>query len=188
MAKVNKSKVSKTKVTKAKVSKSAKGAKSKASPAKALKKIKLAPKQSKPNKTKSSVDSKSSRPSKPKSGSGADKATQAKAELFKGRTQTKLQSSVLTPIEDRIIVMVSSAEKVTAGGIIIPETAQVSGNLRGVVVAVGKGKRNKKGAVRPLDVKKGDEVLFSEFVGTKTDLDGQEVCILRESEILGCVE
>jgi chaperonin GroES len=97
-------------------------------------------------------------------------------------------SNNLTPLEDRIIVKVSNAEKVTAGGIIIPETAQVSGNLRGVVVAVGKGKRNKKGVVRPLDVKKGDEVLFSEFVGTKTDLGGQEVCILRESEILGRVE
>ncbi len=184
MAKAKKSKVSKTKVSKTKVTKS-KGSKTqvsktKVSAVKAVKKVNAAPKQKKSIKAKAAVVSKPQKTSNVKKASVAVKTSPTKSLIA--------VSNNLTPLEDRIIVKVSMVEKVTAGGIIIPETAQVSGNLRGVVVAVGKGKRNKKGVVRPLDVKKGDEVLFSEFVGTKTDLGGQEVCILRESEILGRVE
>lgn len=94
----------------------------------------------------------------------------------------------LTPLDDRLLVEIEKGEKRTAGGLYIPDTAVVSGNLQGKVVAAGPGHKNKKGKIRPMDVKTGDTVVFSEFVGTKLNLMGFDVQLLRESEILGIVE
>ncbi|KYG67456.1 hypothetical protein AZI86_03635 [Bdellovibrio bacteriovorus] len=76
----------------------------------------------------------------------------------------------------------------TAGGLYIPDTvADVSGNLQGHVVAVGRGHLGKKGHVRPMDVKVGDKIVFSEFAGTKITIQNQNLIILREGDVLGVV-
>ncbi len=95
----------------------------------------------------------------------------------------------LTPLDDRLIVEIASAERMTAGGLYIPDSASdLSGNFQGTVLVAGRGHRDPKGRVRPMDVKSGDSVLFSEFSGSKINLLGKEVLILRESEILGIVD
>ena len=96
--------------------------------------------------------------------------------------------SLLQPLDDRIVIQIKNFEKRTAGGLYIPETADVSGNFQGTVLAVGQGHKNKKGKLRPMDVKPGDEVLFDQHAGSKLTLNGEEVRILRESEVLGIVE
>jgi len=95
-------------------------------------------------------------------------------------------SDILTPLDDRLIVTLAAKEKMTAGGLYIPDTVQSSeAHRQGVVVCVGRGHRNKKGQVRPLDVKTGDQVLFSDYSGDKIEFQGQTAYILRESEIVG---
>jgi len=97
-------------------------------------------------------------------------------------------SGFVTPLDDRLMVQLTGAEKMTAGGLYIPDTvADVSGNLQGMVVSVGRGHRNKKGHVRPMDLRVGDKVLFSEYAGTKLKIQNQDVLILRESDVLGVV-
>lgn len=97
-------------------------------------------------------------------------------------------SNFVTPLDDRLMVQLTGAEKMTAGGLYIPDTvADVSGNLQGFVVSVGRGHRNRKGQVRPMDLKVGDKVLFSEYAGTKLKIQDQDVLILRESDVLGVV-
>ena len=94
----------------------------------------------------------------------------------------------LTPLDDRLIVETAAGEKMTAGGLYIPDTAAgTSGNFKGLVLVAGRGHRDDKGKVHPMDVQAGDTVLFSEHSGAKMDLLGKEVRILRESEILGIV-
>lgn len=94
----------------------------------------------------------------------------------------------LTPLDDRLLVKVSDMERKTAGGLYIPDTvADVSGNLEGVVIAAGRGHRDNKGRLRPLDVKVGDRVIFSSYTGNKIELQGQSVVILREAEVMGVV-
>ncbi len=94
----------------------------------------------------------------------------------------------LTPLDDRLIIEISSGEKMTAGGLYIPDTVtDTSGNYKGLVLVAGRGHRDEKGKIHPMDVKAGDTVLFSEFTGAKMDLMGKEVRILRETEILGIV-
>ena len=93
----------------------------------------------------------------------------------------------LRPMHDRIIVKRLEEETKTAGGIFIPETAKEKPQ-RGEVVAVGKGKVTEDGKVLPLDVKKGDQVLFGKYAGTDVKIDGQEYLIMREDDILGVVE
>ncbi len=105
--------------------------------------------------------------------------------VFKTATLARLD---LHPLADRVLVQVEAGEKMTAGGLYIPDTASITGNLKGRVLAAGHGGRNKKGQLRPLDVKAGDTVLFSEYVGEKISIDGQDVHVLRESEILGIIE
>lgn len=95
---------------------------------------------------------------------------------------------VFNPLSDRVVARVKVGEKKTAGGLYIPDTAEVSGNLEAQVLAVGKGFKNKKGQIRPMDVRKGDSVLFAEFSGTQVNIEGQDVVILRESEVLGIIE
>ena len=103
-------------------------------------------------------------------------------------SQKSLDQLGLNPLADRLIVKIDVAEKRTAGGLYIPDTAQVSGNYRGQVLAVGRGSTSKKGFFRPMDVRAGDEILFSEYAGSKMTIDGFDVLILRETDVLGVVE
>jgi|TARA_B110001454_G_C12341512_1_gene276217 chaperonin GroES len=91
------------------------------------------------------------------------------------------------PLHDRVVVSRFSEETKTAGGIILPDTAQEKPS-EGTIVAVGNGIRGEDGSITPLDVKKGDHVLFGKFGGTEIKVDGEELMILRESDILGIIE
>ena len=91
------------------------------------------------------------------------------------------------PVHDRVLVRRVGEEEKTAGGIIIPDTAQEKPS-EGKVVAVGSGVRADDGSIRKLDVKAGDRVLFGKFGGTDVKVDGEDLIILRESDILGIVE
>lgn len=97
-------------------------------------------------------------------------------------------ANILTPLDDRVILEMSAHERRTAGGLIIPDTVSMSGNFQGKVVVVGRGHRDNKGRLRPMDVKAGDTVVFSEFSGSKIEVMGTELKILRESEILGILD
>jgi chaperonin GroES len=93
----------------------------------------------------------------------------------------------IRPLQDRVIVRRLEEEELTEGGIIIPDTAKEK-PMEGRVIAVGKGKVLEGGKVVPLDVKKGDRVLFSKYAGTEVKLEGEEHLIMREDDILGIVE
>jgi len=93
----------------------------------------------------------------------------------------------LKPLQDRVIIKRLSSEEKTAGGIIIPETAKEK-PLEGKVVAVGPGKKSDDGKALGMDVKKGDVVLFGKYSGTEVKVDGEELIILREDDILAIVE
>jgi len=93
----------------------------------------------------------------------------------------------IRPLQDRIIVQRIEEEEKTAGGIIIPDTAKEKPQI-GKVIAVGKGKKTEDGKVLPMDVKKGDKVLFSKYSGTEVKLEGDEYLIMKEDDILGIVE
>ncbi len=93
----------------------------------------------------------------------------------------------IRPLQDRIIVKRVEEEEKTKGGIIIPDTAKEK-PLEGKVIAVGNGKVQEDGKVRPLDVKAGDRILFSKYAGTEIKIDGEEHLILREDDILGVIE
>jgi chaperonin GroES len=91
------------------------------------------------------------------------------------------------PLYDRILVRRVAEEEKTRGGIIIPDTAKEKPS-EGEVVAVGSGKVNEKGQLRPLEVKAGDRILFGKYSGNEIKLEGVEHIILREDEILGVIE
>jgi len=91
------------------------------------------------------------------------------------------------PLQDRILIKRLDKEEKTAGGIIIPDTAKEKPQ-EGEVVAVGNGKRLDDGKVHPLDVKKGDRILFGKYSGSEIKIDGVEHLILREDEVLGILE
>ena len=91
------------------------------------------------------------------------------------------------PLHDRILVKRLDNEETTVGGIIIPDTAKEKPQ-EAEVVAVGNGKRLEDGTVQPLDVKKGDRILFGKYAGSEIKVDGEEHLILREDEILGVIE
>jgi chaperonin GroES len=93
----------------------------------------------------------------------------------------------LRPLQDRIIVKRLEEETMTAGGIFIPETAKEKPQ-KGEVIAVGKGKKTEDGKVIPVDVKKGDKVLFGKYAGTEIKIEGEEFLIMREDDILGIME
>ncbi|MBI5164619.1 MAG: co-chaperone GroES [Magnetospirillum sp.] len=88
------------------------------------------------------------------------------------------------PLHDRVLVKRLDAEEKTAGGIIIPDTAKEK-PMQGEVVAVGSGVRGEDGKIVALDVKAGDRILFGKWSGTEVKLDGQELLIMKESDILG---
>jgi chaperonin GroES len=91
------------------------------------------------------------------------------------------------PLHDRVVVRRITAEEKTAGGIIIPDTAKEK-PMEGEVVAVGPGARNEQGQLVTLDVKVGDRVLFGKWSGTEVKLDGEELLIMKESDIMGIIE
>lgn len=93
----------------------------------------------------------------------------------------------IRPLQDRILVKRLDEEEKTAGGIIIPDSAKEKPQ-EGVVIAAGGGKVREDGTVQPLDVKKGDKVLFSKYAGTEVNLDGEEHLIIREDDVLGVLE
>jgi chaperonin GroES len=90
----------------------------------------------------------------------------------------------LTPLHDRILVKRIEESETTRGGIIIPDSAKDKPQ-EGEVIAVGKGKSNEEGKIRPLDVKEGDRILFGKYSGTEIKIDGDEFIIMREEEVLG---
>ena len=90
------------------------------------------------------------------------------------------------PLHDRIVVKRLDAEEKTAGGIIIPDTAKEK-PMEGEVIAVGPGARNEAGALVPLDVKAGDKILFGKWSGTEVKLGGEELLIMKESDIMGII-
>ena len=90
------------------------------------------------------------------------------------------------PLHDRVLVRRVEAEEKTAGGIIIPDTAKEKPQ-EGEVVAVGSGTRSDEGKVTPLDVKAGDRILFGKWSGTEVRIDGQDLLIMKESDIMGIV-
>lgn len=90
------------------------------------------------------------------------------------------------PLHDRVLVRRVEAETKTAGGIIIPDTAKDK-PMEGEIVAVGAGHINDNGDVRPLDVKTGDKVIFSKWAGTEITIDGEELMVMKESDIIGVI-
>ena len=90
------------------------------------------------------------------------------------------------PLHDRVLVRRIEADSKTAGGIIIPDSAQEKPS-EGEIVAVGNGARNEQGQVHPLEVKAGDRVLFGKWSGTEVKLDGEDLLIMKESDIMGIV-
>ena len=91
------------------------------------------------------------------------------------------------PLHDRVVVTRIDADNKTAGGIIIPDTAKEK-PTEGEVVAVGPGGRDENGKLIPIDLKKGDRVLFGKWSGTEVKLDGVEYLIMKESDIMGVIE
>ena len=91
------------------------------------------------------------------------------------------------PLQDRVVVRRIQEEEKTPGGIIIPDTAKEKPS-EGEVIAVGPGARNDKGDIVPVEVKAGDRVLFGKWSGTEIKLDGQELLIMKESDIMGVIE
>ncbi len=91
------------------------------------------------------------------------------------------------PLHDRIVVRRITAEEKTAGGIIIPDTAKEK-PMEGEVIAAGPGARNEQGALVELDVKAGDRVLFGKWSGTEVKIDGEDLLIMKESDIMGVLD
>ncbi len=93
----------------------------------------------------------------------------------------------IRPLQDRVLVERIDQEEKSSGGIIIPDTAQEK-PMEGKVMAVGNGTRNDDGKVHALDVKKGDRILFGKWSGTEVKLDGKDVIVMKESDIMGVIE
>lgn len=91
------------------------------------------------------------------------------------------------PLHDRVVVKRLESETKTSGGIIIPDTAAEKPQ-QGEVVAVGPGSRDETGKLIPIDLKKGDKVLFGKWSGTEVKIDGQELLIMKESDVMGVLE
>ena len=93
----------------------------------------------------------------------------------------------IRPLQDRVIVKRVEEEEKTKGGIIIPDSAKEK-PIEGKVVSVGKGKVREDGKLQPLDIKKGDRILFGKYAGTEVKIGGEEHLIMREDDILGVIE
>jgi chaperonin GroES len=93
----------------------------------------------------------------------------------------------IRPLHDRIVVKRLDEERKSPGGIVIPDTAAEK-PIRGKVIAVGKGKLLENGEVRPVDLKVGDQVLFGKYTGTEIKVDGEELLVMREDDVMGVFE
>ncbi|MCA1804559.1 MAG: co-chaperone GroES [Xanthomonadaceae bacterium] len=93
----------------------------------------------------------------------------------------------IRPLHDRVIIKRMEEERMSAGGIVIPDSAAEK-PIRGEVMAVGHGKRNDKGDLVALDVKVGDKVLFGKYSGTEVKVDGQDLLVMREEDIMAVLE
>lgn len=173
--------------TKPKAKPKAKAAMPKAKTAKAKKPTKLAAKAKPKAKPAAKVSS------KPAAKMAAKVATKAAAKVPAKKpaapkltliTSKSKSLGFLTPLDDRILVEKLGASDRTPGGLYIPDMAQERPN-KGKVVAVGHGRRDKKGRVRPLDVQVGDVVLFTQWAGGEIELDGSTYLIMREGDVLG---
>ena len=93
----------------------------------------------------------------------------------------------IRPLHDRVIVRRMEEERTSAGGIVIPDSAAEK-PVQGEIIAIGKGKIAENGDVRPLDVKVGDKVLFGKYSGTEVKVDGEDLLVMKEEDIMGVVE
>ena len=93
----------------------------------------------------------------------------------------------IRPLHDRVVIRRTEEETTTPGGIVLPDTATEK-PIQGEVIAVGNGRILDNGEVRPLDVKVGDKVLFGKYAGTEVKLDGEELLVMREEDIMGVIE
>jgi len=93
----------------------------------------------------------------------------------------------IRPLHDRVVVRRTEEETTSPGGIVLPDSATEK-PVQGEILAVGKGKVDSKGDVQPLDVKVGDTVLFGKYSGTEVKIDGEELLVMREEDIMGVVE
>jgi chaperonin GroES len=101
--------------------------------------------------------------------------------------EDNMATSSFRPLHDRVVVRRIDAEEKTKGGIIIPDTAKEKPQ-EGEIIAVGSGARDEAGKLIPLDVKAGDRVLFGKWSGTEVKLDGEDLLIMKESDIMGVIE
>jgi chaperonin GroES len=108
---------------------------------------------------------------------------------IKSRTSNNLRRTAIKfrPLHDRVVVERIDAEEKTAGGIIIPDTAKEKPS-QGEIIAVGPGGRDESGKLIPIDLKVGDTVLFGKWSGTEVKIDGQDLLIMKESDIMGVIE
>ena len=90
------------------------------------------------------------------------------------------------PLHDRVVVERLDSDEKTAGGIIIPDSAQEK-PMQGKILAVGSGARDDSGKIQPLDVKEGDTILFGKWSGTEVKIDGKDLLIMKESDIMGLI-
>jgi chaperonin GroES len=102
------------------------------------------------------------------------------------RRKRKLRLMKFRPLHDRVVVRRLEGEEKTKGGIIIPDTAKEKPQ-EGEIIAAGPGGRDENGKLTPLDVKKGDKVLFGKWSGTEVKIDGQDLLIMKESDIMGVI-
>ena len=93
----------------------------------------------------------------------------------------------IRPLHDRVIIKRMEEERTTSGGIVIPDSATEK-PIKGEVVAVGNGKILENGEVRPLDLKAGDKVLFGKYSGTEVKVDGEELLVMKEEEVMAVIE
>lgn len=171
--------------------------------AKAKSKAKSAAKAKAMAKTKSKVLAKSTSKASAKSPSTAAMKTKGAAKTKKATAPAKSvansrakKSAPMTakfanlfhPLDDRILLERTGASERTAGGLYIPSSAADADRpVEGMVLAVGRGHRSKRGGLRPLDVKPGDKVIYRQFSGSEIELDGEEYLVLREEDLLGII-
>jgi chaperonin GroES len=113
--------------------------------------------------------------------------SQALAQIQNQPLENEVEAMKFRPLHDRVVVRRIEEETKTAGGIIIPDTAKEK-PMQGEVIAVGPGGREESGRIVPLDVKRGDRVLFGKWSGTEVKIDGEDLLIMKESDILGVIE
>jgi len=111
------------------------------------------------------------------------------AEIVEPKLQGELEMAAtkFRPLHDRVVVRRLEGEEKTKGGIIIPDTAKEK-PMEGEVIAVGPGARGEDGKLHPLDVKKGDKIIFGKWSGTEVKIDGEELLIMKESDIMGIIQ